>query len=88
MGAYGRVSHALRHALPAKNKIMCLLYNFTATLLDGGRTAHSALKLLLNIQTNENATCYIKKHSGMAKILQKCNTLLSGMNVQWPIIIY
>lgn len=32
-----------------------------ATLLDGGRTAHSGLKLPLNIQTNENAVCNIKK---------------------------
>lgn len=43
-----------------------------ATLLDGGRTAHSALKLPLNIQNNENAVCNIKKTSGMAKVLQKC----------------
>lgn len=43
-----------------------------ATLLDGGRTAHSALKLPINIQTNENAVCNIKKHSSMAKVLQRC----------------
>lgn len=47
-----------------------------ATLLDGGRTAHSALKLPLNIQTNENAVCNIKKHSGMAKVLQKCHIIV------------
>ncbi|XP_044575115.1 uncharacterized protein LOC123258925 [Cotesia glomerata] len=40
-----------------------------ATLLDGGRTAHSAFKLPLNIQNNPDAVCNIKKtivygHSG------------------------
>jgi len=43
-----------------------------ATLLDGGRTAHSVLKLPLNIQTNENAMCNIKQHSCVAKVLQRC----------------
>lgn len=32
-----------------------------ATLLDGGRTAHSAFKLPLNIQNNPDAVCNIKK---------------------------
>lgn len=41
-----------------------------ATLLDGGRTAHSALKLPLNMQIIETPTCNIKKNSGMAKVLQ------------------
>lgn len=43
-----------------------------ATILDGGRTAHSALKLPLNIQVNENPTCNISKTSAMAKVLQRC----------------
>lgn len=47
-----------------------------ATLLDGGRTAHSALKLPLNIQTNENAVCNIKPHSSMANVLQKCQIII------------
>ena len=33
----------------------------TATVLDGNKTAHSALKLPLNIQSNENAVCNVKK---------------------------
>ena len=32
-----------------------------ATLLDGGRTAHSVFKLPLNIQNNPDAVCNIKK---------------------------
>ena len=47
-----------------------------ATLLDGGRTAHSALKLPLNIHTNPNAMCNIKKHSGMATVLKKCKIII------------
>ena len=47
-----------------------------ATLLDGGRTAHSALKLQLNIHTNPDAVCNIKKHSGMAKVLKKCKIII------------
>ena len=46
-----------------------------ATLLEGCRTAHSALKSLLNIQRNENPTCNISKNSAMAKILQQCKLL-------------
>ncbi|GFU97335.1 ATP-dependent DNA helicase [Trichonephila clavipes] len=41
-----------------------------ATLLDGGRTTHSALKLPLNFQNTEAPTCNISKNSGMGKVLQ------------------
>ncbi|XP_037931270.1 uncharacterized protein LOC119666067 [Teleopsis dalmanni] len=47
-----------------------------ATFLDGGRTAHWALKLPLNIHSCENAVCNIKKHSNMAKVLQKCHIIV------------
>ncbi|XP_053949346.1 uncharacterized protein LOC128857621 [Anastrepha ludens] len=40
-----------------------------ATLLDGCRTAHSASKLPLNLQTTDHPTCNISKHSAMAKVL-------------------
>ncbi|GFX22687.1 uncharacterized protein TNCV_2994221 [Trichonephila clavipes] len=40
-----------------------------ATLLDGGRTTHSALKLPLNLQNTEAPTCNISKNSGMGKVL-------------------
>ena len=40
-----------------------------ATLLEGCRTAHSTLKLPLNLQTTEQPTCNIAKHSAMAKVL-------------------
>ena len=46
------------------------------TLLDGGRTAHSALKSPLNIQSNETPTYNISKNSAMTKILQQCNLIV------------
>lgn len=47
-----------------------------ATLLDGGRTAHSALKLPLNIQNNENAVCNIKKNSGMGNVIMRSEIII------------
>ncbi|GBP44542.1 ATP-dependent DNA helicase pif1 [Eumeta japonica] len=41
-----------------------------AILLDRGRTAHSALKLPLNLQNTEAPICNISKNSGMGKVLQ------------------
>ena len=46
------------------------------TLLEGGRTAHSALKSPLNIQSNETPICNISKNSAMTKILQQCNLIV------------
>jgi hypothetical protein len=47
-----------------------------ATLLDGGRTAHSALKLPLKPQFSETHTCNIKKNSSMGKVLQTCKIIV------------
>lgn len=47
-----------------------------ATLLDGGRTAHSALKLPLNLHTTEHPMCNVKKNSGMGKVLKKCKMIV------------
>ncbi|GFV80265.1 ATP-dependent DNA helicase [Trichonephila clavipes] len=47
-----------------------------ATLLDGGRTTHSALKLPLNLQNTEAPTCNISKNSGMVKVLQTCQIII------------
>ncbi|XP_067951816.1 ATP-dependent DNA helicase pif1-like [Watersipora subatra] len=43
-----------------------------ATLLPGGRTAHSALKLPLKLARTENPVCNIKKNNGTAQLLQRC----------------
>lgn len=47
-----------------------------ATLLDGGRTAHSALKLPLNMQFVDSPTCNISKGSGIAKVLKVCKIII------------
>ncbi|XP_061394301.1 uncharacterized protein LOC133329850 [Musca vetustissima] len=47
-----------------------------ATLLDGGRTAHSALKLPLTWQFSEDCTCNITKNSSMGKVLQTCKIIV------------
>ncbi|XP_044584015.1 uncharacterized protein LOC123264663 [Cotesia glomerata] len=47
-----------------------------ATLLDGGRTAHSVFKLPLNIQKNPDAVCNIKKQSSMATVLKRCKIII------------
>ncbi|GFV75176.1 ATP-dependent DNA helicase [Trichonephila clavipes] len=52
-----------------------------ATLLDGGRTTHSTLKLPLNLQNTEAPTCNISKNSGMGKVLQTCQIIIWN-NVQ------
>jgi len=66
---YGWVLRVPRRAFPVKKKYY-VHYNFTTfteTLSDDGKTADSALKIQLNIQTKENAVSNIEKHSGMAK---------------------
>ncbi|XP_017469499.1 PREDICTED: uncharacterized protein LOC108361401, partial [Rhagoletis zephyria] len=47
-----------------------------ATLLDGGRTAHSALKLPLNLNTIDTPTCNISRSSAMGKLLVQCKLIV------------
>ncbi|XP_036340418.1 ATP-dependent DNA helicase pif1-like [Rhagoletis pomonella] len=47
-----------------------------STLLDGGRTAYSALKLPLNLHQTETPTCNISKNSGMAIVLKSCKIII------------
>ena len=47
-----------------------------ATLLHGGRTAHSTLKLPLNLTQYEAPICNISKGTGEAKVLQECELIV------------
>ncbi|KPU74651.1 uncharacterized protein Dana_GF27903 [Drosophila ananassae] len=47
-----------------------------ATLLPGGRTAHSAMKLPLNMQIIETPTGNISRASGMGKELRACKLIV------------
>lgn len=62
----------------SKGKIVLAIASsgIAATLLDGGRTAHSAFKLPLNIHNIETPTCNIPRNSGMAKVLKQCDAIV------------
>ena len=47
-----------------------------ATLLHGGRTAHSTLKLPFKFFENETHLCSITKGTGEAKVLQECELIV------------
>ena len=47
-----------------------------STLLRGGRTAHSAFKLPLNLAHGDHPVCDISKGSGQAKVLQQCTAII------------
>lgn len=47
-----------------------------ATLLDGGRTAHSMFKLPLDLNANEQPMCNIKKNSTKGTTLQRCKLII------------
>ncbi|XP_044315200.1 ATP-dependent DNA helicase pfh1-like [Drosophila rhopaloa] len=47
-----------------------------ATLLEGGRTAHSALKLPMNLLTVDQPTCTMNKNSATAKLMRECKIII------------
>ena len=47
-----------------------------ATLLDGGKTAHSAFKLPLNLNHQETPICNIPKQSDSAEVLKDCKLII------------
>ena len=47
-----------------------------ATLLDGGKTAHSAFKLPLNLNHSETPLCNISKQSDTAYVLRQCKLIV------------
>lgn len=47
-----------------------------ATLLKGGRTAHSTFKLPLNLIHTETPVCNIKRGSAIAKVLSECDLII------------
>ena len=65
-------------SIRSKNDIALAIASsgIAATLLPGGRTAHSALKLPLNLHSTETPKCNISKSSGMGKVLQQCKLII------------
>ncbi|CAH2102670.1 unnamed protein product [Euphydryas editha] len=47
-----------------------------ATLIDGGKTAHSAFKIPLNLGYSESLLCNISKQSDMAHVLREAKIII------------
>lgn len=47
-----------------------------STLLSGGRTAHSAFKLPLNLDRFEQPVCSISRNSNKGRLLQRCKAII------------
>lgn len=47
-----------------------------ATLLPGGRRAHSTFKRPLDLANNDKPLCGISKNSGMGQILKRCEVIV------------
>lgn len=62
----------------SQNRIALALASsgIAATLLEGGRTAHSALKLPLSMQTIETPTCNLSRNSAMAEVLKESKLIV------------
>ncbi|XP_013786861.1 uncharacterized protein LOC106470836 [Limulus polyphemus] len=50
--------------------------SIAATLLEGGRTAHSAFKLPQSVNHADKAVCSIKRGTDTVKVLQECNVII------------
>ncbi|CAF1919182.1 unnamed protein product [Rotaria magnacalcarata] len=59
-----------------------------ATLLHGGRTAHSTLKLPLNLTQCEAPLDNISKGTGEAKVLQECKLITNNLNIEFIFILF
>ncbi|KAI6647770.1 hypothetical protein LOD99_8485 [Oopsacas minuta] len=62
----------------SQNKIALAVASsgIAATLLEGGRTAHSTFKLPLNLTHEDTPICNIKKGSGIATVLEWCHLIV------------
>lgn len=57
--------------------VLCVASSGIASqLLDDGRTAHSMFRIPLNVDTNESATCDIKKQSPLADLLRNTDCII------------
>ena len=65
-------------AIRSKNQIVLAAASsgIAATLLEGGRTAHSALKVPINILTVDKPTCSVTKNSATAKLRRECKIII------------
>jgi len=59
-----------------KIEISVAFSGIAATLLDGGKTAHSAYKLPINLNFCETPLCNISKQSDAAHVLKECKLIV------------
>lgn len=72
------VTNLLLANVRKQNKIAVAVASsgIAATLLPGGRTAHSTFKLPLDLAANDEAVCKINKNSGMGEVLKRCQLIV------------
>ena len=63
-------------AIRSKNQIAVVSSEIAATLLEGGRTAHSALKLPINLLSVDKPRCSVTKHSETEKLMRECKIII------------
>ena len=67
----------LAHQRMKKNIALAVASSgIAATLLEGGRTAHSTFKLPLDVANSDDPMCNIAKESALANVLQKCSIIV------------
>jgi len=59
-----------------KTALAVASWGIASTLLMGGRTAHSAFKLPLNLAHGDDPACDVSTGSGQAKVLQQCTAII------------
>ena len=64
------------HSVEKSNYVSSCILWIVATLLEGGRTAHSALKLPINLLTVDKSTCSVIKNSATAKVMRECKIII------------
>lgn len=71
--------------IPCQNEVVLALVSsgIAGTLLEGGRTAHSAVKLPMKMQINFKPTCNIAKTAQWRRFNRYTNWSF-GTNAQWP----
>ncbi|GFW34953.1 ATP-dependent DNA helicase [Trichonephila clavipes] len=67
---FGVLYHHERHDLQS------VTIRIAAILIDGGKTAHSAFKLPLNLHHSESVNCNISKQSDMAHVLREAKLII------------
>ncbi|GFY06969.1 ATP-dependent DNA helicase [Trichonephila clavipes] len=77
-GGTGKIINLLLAKIRCERSIAIAVASsgIAATLIDGGKTAHSAFKLPLNLHHSESVNCNISKQSDMAHVLREAKLII------------